>query len=219
MVSRTLLVLCAVSLQQVHAAEPAGACTESAMLLAVKDLAPACIAECPGICPHLTQLITQALMAIDPTPYVCANSATFICMDTDACDQLLDYAASYNLFTVPRNEQELQDVCHLPASSTTTVSAETTASSQTQQAQHSTAGSGASTSPAGSTPASTSPLPYASQEAGEPEAIASPHENDSFVFNETAGGGYQDAIALDLAERRGPLRWVLAGLIGAWLWA
>ena len=35
-----------------------------------QDLAPSCIAACPDICPHLETLIMQALMNIDPLPYV-----------------------------------------------------------------------------------------------------------------------------------------------------
>ncbi|CAE7251316.1 unnamed protein product [Symbiodinium pilosum] len=95
------------------------ACSGSSLLLAVKDLAPSCIAACPDICPHLETLIMQALMNIDPLPYVCANSATFLCMDTTACDSLLDTAESYNLFHVPRSEQELQDACNPPDTSST----------------------------------------------------------------------------------------------------
>ena len=79
----------------------------------MQDLAPSCIAECPDICPHLQTLVMQALMNIDPLPYVCTNSETFVCMDTRACDSLLDTAESYDLFHVPRSEKELQDSCHV----------------------------------------------------------------------------------------------------------
>ena len=81
------------------------------MIMSLQDLAPSCIAECPGICPHLQTLVMQALMNVDPTPYVCANSATFICMDTPACDSLLNTAESYDLFHVPRSEEELENTC------------------------------------------------------------------------------------------------------------
>eukprot|EP00439_Symbiodinium_sp_Y106_P058595 s305_g8.t1 len=93
------------------AAEESLPCSGSSLLLAIKDLAPSCIAECPGICPHLQTLVMQALMNVDPTPYVCANSATFICMDTPACDSLLNTAESYDLFHVPRSEEELENTC------------------------------------------------------------------------------------------------------------
>ncbi|CAE7240902.1 unnamed protein product, partial [Symbiodinium sp. KB8] len=62
----------------------------------------------------------QALMNVDPTPYVCANSATFICMDTPACDSLLNTAESYDLFHVPRSEEELENTCNPPDTSTST---------------------------------------------------------------------------------------------------
>lgn len=39
---------------------------------------------------------------------VCASFDTFVCMDRDVCYSLLDTAASYDLFPVPRNEAELR---------------------------------------------------------------------------------------------------------------
>eukprot|EP00913_Durusdinium_trenchii_P018522 g17404.t1 len=89
-------------------------CTQSGILQAVKRMAPACIAACPDLCSELNTIIMTALMGINPKAQVCASFDTFVCMDRDVCYSLLDTAASYDLFPVPRNEAELREQCGMP---------------------------------------------------------------------------------------------------------
>ncbi|CAJ1327200.1 unnamed protein product, partial [Effrenium voratum] len=190
-------------------------CSGSSMLRAVRDLAPACIAECPDLCAQLNQLILTALMGVNPLPQVCGNFETFVCMDTPACNSLLDRAESYDLFHVPRSETELSEACGIPVT-TTAAKVDVAAATPTDVTEDDGAGSTNSSGNATSNPSTTAAL-GAADSTSTPTAVASTTSSPGLRTTQPAGtsenstttaDGFHDALIYNFAHRHASLSWV-----------
>ena len=98
------------------AASTGGPCSESSLLVMIRDYAPHCIEECPQICTPLGGLITAVMMGAEPMDLICQDYQIFRCMAKNAavlnfCTPLLDAAKTYVGIDLPRSDEALLEAC------------------------------------------------------------------------------------------------------------